>query len=56
MLIYVAMILGAVSVLCIGLTARRLAADRLALVPPLTALCTALLSVALMLTAAYTGQ
>ncbi|MFD8565605.1 hypothetical protein [Streptomyces sp. NPDC057694] len=56
MLIYVAMILGAVSVVCIGVTARQLAADRVALTPPATALCTAVLSVALMLAAACTGQ
>ncbi|MFJ4715921.1 hypothetical protein [Streptomyces sp. NPDC088785] len=56
MLIYVAMILGAVSVVCTGLTARRLATDRPALTPPVTALCTAVLSVGLMLAAAYTGR
>ncbi|MYW67041.1 hypothetical protein GTY65_23645 [Streptomyces sp. SID8379] len=56
MLIFVAMILGALSVVCIGITARQFVADSVALGPPVAALCTALISVALMVVATYSGQ
>ncbi|MBO1332858.1 hypothetical protein [Streptomyces sp. VRA16 Mangrove soil] len=56
MLIYVAMFLGAVSVVCIGITARQFVADRVALGAPIAALSTGFVSAALMLAAAALGQ
>ena len=56
MLIYISMLLGAVSVVCIGVTARRLATDEVRLGAPALALVTAFTAVALMLTATASGQ
>ncbi|MCQ4211189.1 MULTISPECIES: hypothetical protein [Streptomyces] len=56
MLIYVAMALGGLSVVCIGVTARRMATDDVALGPPVIALVTAFVAVALMLTATAMGH
>lgn len=55
-LIYVAMALGGLSVVCIGVTARRMATDDVALGPPVIALVTAFVAVALMLTATAMGH
>ncbi|GAA2304944.1 hypothetical protein OKJ48_18965 [Streptomyces kunmingensis] len=56
MLIFVAMALGALSVVCIGVTARRCTTDDVTLGPPVLALLTAFTSVALMLTATAYGH
>ncbi|MGY0021816.1 hypothetical protein [Streptomyces sp. cg35] len=56
MLIIVAMVLGGLSVVCIGITARQCATDDVALGPPVVALLTAFTSVALMLTATAYGH
>lgn len=56
MLIYISMVLGAVSIVCVGLTARRLAADELSLGAPALALVTAFTAVALMLTSTALGN
>jgi len=55
-LIFVAMILGGIGVICIGITARRMVSGDVALGPPLLALATALAAAALMLTATALGQ
>lgn len=56
MLIIVAMVLGLLSVVCIGVTARRMATDQVALGPPVVALLSAFVSVALMMVATATGH
>ncbi|MZD05267.1 hypothetical protein GTW43_09260 [Streptomyces sp. SID5785] len=56
MLIYISMVLGTVSVLCIGLIARRLVTDDVTPGPPVVALVTAFAAVALMLTATAMGH
>ncbi|MGY0489602.1 hypothetical protein [Streptomyces sp. WG-D5] len=56
MLIFVAMVLGGIGVVCIGITARRMVTGDVALGPPLLALATAFASAALLLTAMALGQ
>ncbi|MET8473549.1 hypothetical protein ABZY90_18165 [Streptomyces sp. NPDC006422] len=56
MLIFVAMVLGGIGVVCIGITARRMVTGDVALGPPLLALATAFAAAALMLTATALGQ
>ncbi|MEV3858976.1 hypothetical protein AB0J38_32260 [Streptomyces sp. NPDC050095] len=56
MLIFVAMILGGIGVVCVGITARQCATDSVTLGPPVIALVTALISVALLLTATAYGH
>ncbi|MFJ8820864.1 hypothetical protein ACIREE_03685 [Streptomyces sp. NPDC102467] len=56
MLIIVAMVLGAVSMVCIGVTARQCTTDDITIGPPIVALVTAFTSVALMLTATAYGH
>ncbi|MEV5607601.1 hypothetical protein [Streptomyces sp. NPDC052225] len=56
MLIIVAMILGAFSVACIGVTARQVAADDIAIGPPAAALLTAFASAGLMLLSTALGH
>lgn len=56
MLIYISMVLGTVSVVCIGVTARRLASDEVRIGAPALALVTAFTAVALMLTSTAMGN
>ncbi|MEU6387778.1 hypothetical protein [Streptomyces sp. NPDC046939] len=56
MLIIAAMVLGALSVLCVGVIVRQCATDDITLGPPVLALVAAFTSVALMLTATAHGH
>ncbi|MET9496191.1 hypothetical protein [Streptomyces sp. NPDC006552] len=55
-LVIVAMVLGGLSVLCIGITARQCATDDVAPGPPVVALLAAFASAALLLTAMAQGH
>ncbi|MFI7382706.1 hypothetical protein [Streptomyces sp. NPDC049813] len=55
-LVIVAMALGGLSVVCIGITARQCTTDEVAPGPPVVALLAAFASVALMLTATAQGH
>ncbi|NEB78386.1 hypothetical protein G3I40_24640 [Streptomyces sp. SID14478] len=55
-LVIVAMVLGTISVVCIGVTARQCTTDQVALGPPVIALVTAFTAVALLLTATAYGH